>query len=164
MIFEPSSMNSTWPAWITGMTLSSMTAMFSGSVRWPPVGDCQCSNSRREKMYLALGKVGTHLPSTSRVFQPTWSMCRCVQITSVTSSGWTPASARRSRYGRCSWWKRSKSGSARVLSLPQPVSIRIVWRSSRIIHECMLDMTFWLASSQKRVSASSWCSAKTSSL
>ena len=48
-----------------------MTAMFSGIVRWPPVGDCQCSNSRREKMYLALGKVGTHWPSTSRVFQPT---------------------------------------------------------------------------------------------
>ena len=71
MIFEPSSMNSTWPASITGSTLSSMTAMFSGSVTWPPAGDCQCSNSRREKMYLALGKVGTHLPSTSRVFQPT---------------------------------------------------------------------------------------------
>ena len=38
-------------------------------------------------MYLALGKVGTHRPSTSRVFQPTWSQCRCVHMTCVTVLG-----------------------------------------------------------------------------
>ena len=31
--------------------------------------------------YFALGNVGTQRPSTSRVFQPTWSTCRWVQST-----------------------------------------------------------------------------------
>ena len=34
----------------------------------------------------ALGKVGTQRPFSSRVFQPTWSACRCVHITKSMSS------------------------------------------------------------------------------
>ena len=37
--------------------------------------------SRLWKMYFAFGKVGTQRPLRSIVFQPQWSMCRCVQNT-----------------------------------------------------------------------------------
>ena len=37
---------------------------------------CQCSNLVRAKTYRALGKVGIQWPSTSRVFQLTWSTCK----------------------------------------------------------------------------------------
>src|SRR5258708_3789056 len=59
----------------------------------------QNASSRSAMRYFALGKVGTQRPLSSRVFQPTWSTCRCVHITMSISSGLTPTAARRARYG-----------------------------------------------------------------
>ena len=42
---------------------------------------------------LGVGEGRHPRPSTSRVFQPTWSQCRCVHMTCVTSSGLTPSAA-----------------------------------------------------------------------
>ena len=46
---------------------------------------------------LRLGEGRHPLPPTRRVFQPTWSTCRCVQRTKSTCSGVTPAARRSSR-------------------------------------------------------------------
>jgi hypothetical protein len=73
--------------------------------------------------YLAFLKVGTHLPFSSLVFQPTWSTCRWVHITMSTWSGSTPAAFRRARYGvsiRCHFGR-----CGRDLWLPTQVSIRM---------------------------------------
>ena len=58
------------------------------------------SHSVPRTRYLALGNVGTHLPFTSIVFQPTWSTCRCVQITvSIDFAREARARSERSRNG-----------------------------------------------------------------
>src|SRR5215469_16049437 len=45
------------------------------------VDSSQAAYSPLWKMYLAFGNVGTQRPSRSTVFQPQWSICRCVQNT-----------------------------------------------------------------------------------
>ena len=45
------------------------------------VDSSQAAYSPLWKIYLAFGNVGTHRPSRSTVFQPQWSICRCVQYT-----------------------------------------------------------------------------------
>src|SRR5712692_801037 len=82
----------------------------------------QYSHSSPAKRYVALGKVGVHRPLTRRVFQPTWSMWRCVQITRSTRSGVTPAAARSSSHAPCRWCQAATS--SRGLSLPTHVSMR----------------------------------------
>ena len=46
-----------------------------------PVDSSQAAYSPLWKTYLAFGNVGTQRPSRSTVFQPQWSICRCVQNT-----------------------------------------------------------------------------------
>ncbi len=82
------------PASTTGTTLSAMQPDFSR----PASFSCfQNSHSSPGKTYLAFGNVGTQRPFTMRVFQPTWSTCRCVHSTRSTCSGVTPAARRSSR-------------------------------------------------------------------
>src|SRR5262249_11841559 len=45
------------------------------------VAKSQAAYSPLWKIYLAFGNVGTQRPSRSTVFQPQWSICRCVQNT-----------------------------------------------------------------------------------
>src|SRR5262252_10799530 len=103
-----------------GNTLSLIGS--SGVSRWTP---SQYSYSFLEERYLALGKVGTQRPFSSRVFQPTWSPCRCVHMTMSMSSMVTPAalsaciqllSLLRCQVGRC----------GNDLSLPMHASTKIV--------------------------------------
>ena len=82
----------------------------------------QCSDSTRPNRYRAFGNVGTHAPSTQRVFHPTWSWCRCVHTTVSIDSGGKPAATIASRNGSCMWWKNR---TVRSLSLPTQVSIAI---------------------------------------
>lgn len=86
------------PAWWTGVTLSSKTFWLPrpNTVSYSLAGS-QNSKSWRVIRYVAFGKVGTQARPSSRVFQPTWSMCRWVLTTTSTSSGRTPAAARLSR-------------------------------------------------------------------
>ena len=66
----------------TGRTESSKTpALYSRPAWFGLVSGFQKSNSVLLNRCLALGNVGTHSPSTSVVFQPTWSRWRWVQIT-----------------------------------------------------------------------------------
>ena len=73
-------------------------------------------------MYLAFGKVGTQRPLRSMVFQPVWSMCRCVQNTCVMSSKLKPAAAKPSSQG----FLGKSIGGGWPLSSPVQVSIRTV--------------------------------------
>src|SRR2546421_8662936 len=59
----------------------------------------QCAYSPLWKMYFAFGKVGTQRPLRSMVFQPVWSMCRCVQKTCVMSSKVRSAARKLSSHG-----------------------------------------------------------------
>src|SRR5207237_587957 len=98
VIWWRSSTSSDIPSAITGRTESS-------------IGSFRNESSTREKKshsvppirYFALGKVATHLPSLSIVFQPTWSTCRCVQTTR-SAAGWCRPTGlptrRRERCGR----------------------------------------------------------------
>ena len=73
-------------------------------------------------MYLAFGKVGTQRPLRSMVFQPVWSMCRCVQNTCVMSSKLSPAAAKPSSQG----FFGKSIGGGKPLSSPVQVSISTV--------------------------------------
>ena len=66
--------------------------------------------------------MGTHWPSTSFVFQPTWSTCMWVQITWSIVSGPNPAATRSSKK---LVWRLSNRGVGRGLSLPTQVSTMI---------------------------------------
>src|SRR5882757_1903564 len=108
------------PASAIGFTESLNTASLSAS-SW--LWSRQYSYSVLPNTYLAFGKVGTHLPSTSRVFQPTWSTCRWVQRTVSMLSGAKPAVVRVSRNGSL---RSFQVGTLRpCLSLPRPVSTMI---------------------------------------
>src|SRR5213080_4762799 len=72
----------------------------------------------------ARGNVGTQRPLSSRVFHPTWSTCRCVQITTSTDSGATPATRRSSRNVVRIMWNGCRP--PRSLSLPTHVSTSTV--------------------------------------
>src|SRR5262249_23247039 len=83
--------------------------------------------------YRALGKVGTQRPFSSRVFQPTWSTCRCVHKTTSMSSGATPADRKVSSHGQLRRWEW---GRLRPLSFPPQGSTRMVnpsWRIRKIL-------------------------------
>ena len=73
-------------------------------------------------MYFAFGKVGTQRPLRSIVFQPVWSMCRCVQNTCVMSSKPTPAARKLSSHGCFG----KSNGGGWPLSSPVQVSTRTV--------------------------------------
>ena len=66
------------PASTMGVTLSAMQPSFSAPVSLWCFQNCHSSPT---KTYRAFGNVGTQRPSTSEVFQPTWSMCRWVHTT-----------------------------------------------------------------------------------
>src|SRR5215217_7323046 len=83
----------------------------------------QWAYSRLPNRYLALGNVGTQRPSTSWVFQPTWSTCRWVHITKSTDSGEQPQAFSRLRKGVS---RLRQPGLVRCLWLPRQVSIRMV--------------------------------------
>src|SRR5215813_10140266 len=103
-----------------GRTLSLIGS--SGVSRWTP---SQYSYSFLEKRYFVLGKVGTQRPFSSRVFQPTWSPCRCVHMTlsmlsMVTPAAWSACiqllSLLRCQVGQC----------GKDLVLPMQASTKIV--------------------------------------
>ena len=63
-------------------TIGSTESVIQGTPDGSSFSLCvQYASSRSAMMYFALGKVGTQRPFSSRVFQPTWSTCRCVHIT-----------------------------------------------------------------------------------
>ena len=98
-------------------------------------------------------------PSTSIVFHPTWSKCRCVQITVSTSSRGKPASARSVRNGVC---RLSASMPGIWRSLPMQVSTMIL-RSPTVIPNAWIDSTRLPSSSTKCGRSHDACDAITSS-
>src|ERR1700681_1162485 len=147
-------MRSALPASATGFTESLNTAILSGVQLWSR----QCSHSVLPKTYRAFANVGTHLPPTSLVFQPTWSTCRCVHSTVSMLSGGKPAAVRVSRNGS---FRLFQVGTERPsLSLPSPVSTMIrcegvssssewidIFRRPSSLAKCgMSQGSFWISS------------------
>ena len=58
--------------------------------RHPP----QLRQVHEADVLVSFGKVGTQRPFSSRVFQPTWSTCKCVHITKSMSFTDSPVAAR----------------------------------------------------------------------
>src|SRR5882672_8588481 len=106
----------------------------------------QWAYSRLANRYFALGKVGTQRPSTSWVFQPTWSTCRWVHITRSTDSGAQPQAFSRLRKGVS---RLRQPGLVRCLWLPRQVSIRMVCRG-------VLTIQVWIEPTRRSEPASTW--------
>ncbi len=151
--------NTAWPASTTGTTLSAMQPYSS---RPDSISYFQNCHSSPGITYRARGKVGTHVPSAQRVFQPTWSTWRCVHTTTSTWSGVTPAAARSSRKAL---WRMFHTGFAvRVLPLPTPVSMSTVWRGVLTTNVWMREPRSPVLSSQKCGRSQWWCRAMASAL
>src|SRR5882672_4250098 len=106
----------------------------------------QWAYSRLANRYFALGKVGTQRPSTSWVFQPTWSTCRWVHITRSTDSGAQPQAFSRLRKGVS---RLRQPGLVRCLWLPRQVSIRMVCRG-------VLTIQVWIEPTRRSEPGSTW--------
>src|SRR5262249_51921621 len=120
---KSSSTSKAWPAATTGSQLNRQT-LPPPPARVSPrlVEFSQAPYSRLSNMYLAFGNVGTQRPLRNIVFQPVWSMCRCVQNTCVMSAKPTPATFKLSSQGCLG---KSKGGGY-PLSSPVQVSMRTV--------------------------------------
>src|SRR6266404_1485229 len=142
------------PASAIGFTESANTAILSGSTLWSR----QYSYSVLPKTYRAFENVGTHLPPTRVVFQPTWSTCRCVHSTVSMLSGGKPALVRVSRNGSL---RLFQVGTLRpCLSLPRPVWTTIrrcgvsttsewidIFRRPSSLAKCGISQgSFWISS------------------